>query len=131
MLKGSGPNAKSLVTDIAGTDPGVVVHRAALLRELLVPLPSECLHPSKKLSAIHKADDGHLILSFEDGTIAHADALNGADGIFGFVQQYVLGDDPSSGPTPAGWWDSRNLVPIEKAKQKIGTEFFEHPRQYG
>ena len=113
-------------------DPGLVVHRAALLRELLAPLPASCLHAGKKLVSITDDDDGdrRLKLRFEDGSVDTADALIGADGIFGFVRQHVLGDN-NEPPAAAGWWDCRNIVPFEKAEAKLGAQYFEEIRQYG
>ena len=123
-----------MVFDLAGQDPGRVVHCAALLCELLAPLPPEALCPNKKLIAVESgSEDEHgLTLRFQDGSSTRVDALIGADGIFGFVRQYVLGTDGAAfQPTSGGWWDCRNLVPIERAKEKLGAEFFETPRQYG
>ena len=131
-LQGSGPNAGTLVFDLAGTgvDPGLVVHRAALLRELLAPIQASSLHPGKKLVSIveEQSNHGGLELHFQDGTIDTVDALIGADGIFSSVRQYLLGDaEPAEA---AGWWDCRNVVPFEKAKEKLGAQYFEEPRQY-
>lgn len=71
-------------------------------------------------------------MQFQDGSIQHADALIGADGIFGFVRKYVLGaDDTATEPVFAGWWDCRNLVSMEKAREKLGERYFEEDRQYG
>lgn len=114
-------------------DPGLVVHRASLLRELLAPLPEEALRTSKKLTAITPNDAGVQVV-FEDGTTGQFDAVIGADGIFGNVRQYVLGDAAAaeaSAASPAGFWDCRNLVPYEKAKSVLGDEYFEKDRQFG
>ena len=90
---------------------------------------------SKKLVGITPIDavaGGGIELRFQDGSIERADALIGADGIFGFVRKYVLGaDDPATEPVYAGWWDCRNLVPLEKAKEKLGERYFVESRQYG
>ena len=107
-----------------------MVHRAALLRELLAPIPPSFLHPGKKLGSIVKdSSHGSLELHFKDGTVDTVDALIGADGIFGSVRTHVLGNDDAA--SAAGWWDCRNVVPFEKAKDKLGARFFEDPRQYG
>ena len=59
------------------------------------------------------------------------DAVIGADGIFGFTRQHVLGtDDSATKPISGGWWDCRNLVSIEKAKERLGEEYFREPRQF-
>lgn len=60
------------------------------------------------------------------------DAVIGADGIWGVVREHVLGDAAGEhAPTNAGWWDCRNLVPLEKAKQVLGDEFFKVNRAVG
>lgn len=133
--KGSGAEAGTTVFDFADKDQGRVVHRAALLRELLAPLRPEIMSTSKKLVDIVPVDavlGGGLELRFQDGSIERADALIGADGIFGFVRKYVLGaNDATMEPVYAGWWDCRNLVPIEKAKEKLGEGYFVENSQYG
>ena len=90
---------------------------------------------SKKLVGITPLDavaGGGVELRFQDDSIERADALIGADGIFGFVRKYVLGaDDPATEPVYAGWWDCRNLVPMQKAKEKLGEGYFVESRQYG
>lgn len=120
-----------MVFDIAGAgDPGVVIHRASLLRELLAPLPKEILHANKKLTDIsHEGDD--IRLTFNDGEVGLFDAVIGADGIFGKVREHVVGDQVEYKASPGGFWDCRILVPFEKARETIGHEFFELDRQYG
>lgn len=131
MTKGSGPEAGTVVFDLAGAgDPGVVVHRASLLRELLAPLPKEILQASKRLTTIRYVGD-EVELSFQDGSVELFDAVIGADGIFGQVRKHVVGDDKEYEASPAGFWDCRILVPFEKARDRIGSAFFEVDRQYG
>lgn len=110
-----------------------MVHRAALLQELLEPVPSEYMHTNKKLVAIDDAPQGNgLVLKFEDGTTTSVDALIGADGIFGYVRSHILGmDHPAVKPVAAGWAGSANLVPFEKARDELGAQWFEENRQYG
>ncbi len=76
-----------------GDDPGVVVHRASLLRELLAPLSKGALHANKKLTGIKEEIDGRYEITFQDGFVSHFDAVIGADGIFSSVRDYVLQDD--------------------------------------
>ncbi|KAI1112561.1 salicylate hydroxylase [Nemania sp. NC0429] len=130
---GSGSEAGTVVFDMGNTgDPGVVIHRASLLRELLAPLPAEILHTGKKLTSLTSSDTG-VLLKFEDETCDHFDAVIGADGVFGTVRRHVIGDDAFEkyAASPAGFWDCRNLVPYEEAKEKLGEQFFEQDRQYG
>ncbi|KAK0716926.1 hypothetical protein B0T26DRAFT_645322 [Lasiosphaeria miniovina] len=134
---GSGPEAGTIIIDLAGHgDPGVVVHRAALLRELLAPLPPDLLHANKKLNSLVQEEDGLYQVRFEDGTVERFDAVIGADGIFGSVRSFVLGDAAAAaaaehGPSPAGFWDCRVLVPFDKAKATLGEQYFDVHRQYG
>ncbi|KAI0100099.1 salicylate hydroxylase [Nemania sp. FL0031] len=134
VMVGGGPYTGDLVFDLAGTDPGVVIHRASLLRELLAPLPKEALHANKKLSKISETPSG-VEVSFTDGTTVLFDAVIGADGIFSTVRDYILRDVQDTKDdckaSPAGFWDCRNLVPFEKAKAALGEELFKLDRQYG
>ncbi|KAI1394173.1 salicylate hydroxylase [Hypoxylon trugodes] len=136
LVIGSGPDAGTLVhdlaDDLAGREPGKVLHRASLLRELLAPLPKHILHANKKLTAITPRDDGRVKLTFQDGTIEDFNAVIGADGIFGTVRDHVLQDVAKEhAATAAGFWDCRCLVPFEKAKSILGAQHFEIDRQYG
>ncbi|KAK3683009.1 salicylate hydroxylase [Podospora appendiculata] len=132
-ILGSGPQAGTLIVEMGGgVESGVGVHRAALLRELLAPLPPSLLHANKKLTSLTQDNvgDGEVEVSFEDGTVKRFDAVIGADGIFSSVRNYVLGDEAARhAPSPAGWWDCRVLVPFEKAKATIGEQYFDMPRQ--
>lgn len=125
--------------DLAGTDPGIVIHRASLLRELLAPLPKEVLHANKKLASINERENidarGSIEVNFTDGTTTYFDAVVGADGIFSTVRDYVLREfEDKKGEyraSPAGFWDCRHLVSLEKAKAALGEQYFELDRQYG
>lgn len=109
-----------------------VVHRAALLRELLAPLPADRLHASKALADIVPTDSGDVRVKFRDGQDEIFHAVIGADGIFGPVRRFVLQDAAEAeAASPAGFWDCRNVVPFEKAKALLGAEYFEKDRQYG
>ncbi|KAI1460567.1 salicylate hydroxylase [Annulohypoxylon moriforme] len=131
VVLGSGPHSGSLVFDLAGAgDPGVVVHRASLLREILAPLPEEILHTSKELSEIRPQGE-ELEIAFQDGSVKRVDAIIGADGIFSKVRNYVVGNCEEHQASPAGFWDARLLIPFEKARSVIGDQFFELDRQYG
>ena len=107
-----------------------MVHRASFLSELSKPIPRECMHVDKKLVNVDNAEDGGINLHFQDCSIEHAHALIGADGINGYVRQYILGAAHlATEPVFAGWWDCRNLVPCEKAKTALGEEYFHETRQ--
>lgn len=104
----------------------VIVQRASLLRELLAPLPKDILHPSKKTTGITSTANGDKIqVAFDDGTSDEFDAVIGADGIFSVTRSYVHGDSAADHvATPAGFWDSRSMIPFEMAKKVLGDEYF-------
>lgn len=131
VSQGSGPNTSTLIFDLGTAEPTLVTHRASFLRELLKPLPQSVMHTSKKLVHIETSENGQLKLHFQDGSMEHADALIGADGIHSYVRRYILGSDhPAAKPVFAGWWGARHLVPYERAKQMLGEKYFEEDRQY-
>lgn len=145
FFQGSGVRAGTVMMDLGSKKPeddknaGRVVHRASLLRELRAPLPPDRLHASKALAEITPGpeDDGGggIKVTFRDGQEETFAAVIGADGIFGAVRRHVLGeaaaDADLEGPSPAGFWDCRNLVPFDKARDALGAEYFEQDRQYG
>lgn len=134
--QGSGPQAGTVFLDLGEANEdgpgGRVVHRASLLRELLAPIPTSRLHASKALSAITTTNAGDVKVTFRDGQEQTFHAIIGADGIFGAVRRYVLQETAEAeGASPAGFWDCRNVVPLEKAKDALGAQYFEENRQYG
>ncbi|KAI1458553.1 salicylate hydroxylase [Annulohypoxylon moriforme] len=131
---GSGPHAGAIVFDLVADPnrPGLTVHRASLLRELLAPLPRECLHTRKELHRILPTSSGQVRVIFQDGESVFFDAVIGADGIFGSIRNHVLHDFPDArDPSPAGFWDCRNVVPFKEVKEALGEQYFEMDRQYG
>ncbi|KAI2614959.1 salicylate hydroxylase [Hypoxylon sp. NC1633] len=142
---GSGPFAGTLVRESGGSDGKLAVHRASLLQGLLARLPGGMLHASKRLTAINRkggeaeaaeaaeAEADKIELVFQDGDVAEFDAVIGADGIFSFVREHVLqGTAADHVATPAGFWDCRNLVAIERARAALGAQYFvaDKPMQY-
>ncbi|CAO2654521.1 Nn.00g112540.m01.CDS01 [Neocucurbitaria sp. VM-36] len=131
IMLAAGPHAGMKVIDVAEEKPGKMMHRAALLHELLEPIPKDRLQASKKLAEIKQQEEG-LLLKFEDGSKVQVDALIGADGIFGSVRAHVLGADHEAvKPVAAGWAGAMNMVPYPKAEAKIGAEILNENRQFG
>jgi salicylate hydroxylase len=119
------------VIDVAEENPGKILHRPALLHELLEPIPKDRLHAGKKLARIEEQEK-RLLLKFEDGSEVQADALIGADGIFGSVRAHVLGADHEAvKPVAAGWAGAMNMVSYPKAEAKLGAEILNENRQFG
>jgi salicylate hydroxylase len=69
------------VIDVAEEKPGKILHRAALLHELLEPIPKDRLHASNKLAAIQEQGK-ELRLKFDNGSEVLTHVLIGADGNF-------------------------------------------------
>ncbi|KAI0113605.1 FAD/NAD(P)-binding domain-containing protein [Nemania sp. FL0031] len=92
-----------------------IVHRAALLEQLLADVPSDRMHHSKKLDRIEKkgGQAGPITLYFTDGSTHECDILVGADGIHSTVRKII---DPNAGPQNTGWWAVMVLKPFAEAE---------------
>ncbi|KAH9995011.1 salicylate hydroxylase [Xylariaceae sp. FL0662B] len=136
FMMGSGPDAGAFVCDLNSDCPAKAVNRSSLLRELLALLPSEILHANKKVTAMNPRLGG-LEIVFEDGDVQQFDGIIGADGVFGSCRLFVLGGmveakhAQGGSPSPAGFWDCRNVVPFEKATSILGNDYLELDRAYG
>ena len=98
-----------------------IVERAKLVVELLVDIPLDCLHTSKKVNKVDRMADGSILLHFTDGTSHECDILIGADGIHSTVRKIVLGsDDPAAMPRNTGTWCIMTLNSYEKAESSLG-----------
>lgn len=131
MTQGDGLDKGKIVVDRAITNDKaeeqrlIVVHRARFLQQLLGNVPESIMHVNKKLVRIERDMDAmqklqpELTLHFTDGSIHYADAVIGADGIHSYVRGHILGEShPATKPVYAGWWDCRNLVPIQRGIKK-------------
>ncbi|EXJ88728.1 salicylate hydroxylase [Capronia coronata CBS 617.96] len=99
------------------------VHRARFLDEIVKLVPKEIARFGKKLKDIKEGPNGKLVMSFEDGTTAEADAVVGCDGIKSRVRQVIVGPDhPSAHPVYTHKYAYRGLVPMDKAIGAIGEE---------
>jgi salicylate hydroxylase len=92
--------------------PYYQMHRADLLQALVEALPKERMHPGHRLAGF--VDHGDRVeLQFENGAVARADVLVGADGIHSTVRTILFGDEK---PRFTGCMCYRGLVPAEKLK---------------
>lgn len=100
------------------------VHRARYLDELVKLIPQDIARFDKKLLNIEEnIDNGRLIMRFEGGSSAEADAVIGCDGIKSRVRQVILGKDhPSTQPSYTYKYAYRGLAPMGKAIEVIGEE---------
>ncbi|KIW64865.1 hypothetical protein PV04_07170 [Phialophora macrospora] len=100
------------------------VHRAAYLDEIVKLLPPEVARFGKKLVDIEEnKDTGRIVMNFEDGTTAEADAVIGCDGIKSRVRQIIVGKDhPSAKPSYTHKYAYRGLAPMDEAIKAVGEE---------
>ncbi|KAI0532348.1 FAD/NAD(P)-binding domain-containing protein [Xylaria digitata] len=124
---GSGLEAGAVVCDIEG-DEGLAMTRGPLLKALLSLLPHDILHSGKKVVSIEEANS--VSITFEGGTVASFDAVIGADGMSSTVRKYILQGAEEHAASPAGGWECRNLVTVEKAKAALGEDSFQVDREY-
>jgi 2-polyprenyl-6-methoxyphenol hydroxylase-like FAD-dependent oxidoreductase len=72
--------------------PYLCMHRADLHDALLSALPADIIDLNKKLVGLDEKT-GRVTLTFADGTVAHADAVIGADGLHSAVRDIIIGPD--------------------------------------
>jgi salicylate hydroxylase/6-hydroxynicotinate 3-monooxygenase len=72
--------------------PYLCMHRSNLHEALTSIVPSDIIHLGKKLVGLDQAPGG-VMLTFEDGSNALADAVVGADGVHSLVRDVVVGPD--------------------------------------
>lgn len=135
FLLAQGPDAGDsgvMIGEIKATDDKrlmSIVQRAAFLRELLADVPSERMHPSKKVARVDFAGEaqgqGPVRLHFRDGSTHECDILVGADGIHSVVRGIILKDDPSAQPRNTGWCGMAVGKPYEIARDILGKEFID------
>lgn len=109
------------------------VHRAHFLDELVALVPDGVAVFGKRLDDIKSAEDGSgaLVMHFQDGTTAVADAIIGCDGVKSRTRQILLGiDHPATTPTFSGKYAYRGLIPMPKAVDAIGEELARNSQMY-
>jgi salicylate hydroxylase len=90
------------------------VHRAHFLEAMVKLVPKEIAKFGKRLSTITEASSGKLVMTFDDGSTAEADAIIGCDGIKSRVRQMMVGGDhPSAKPTYTHKYYSMNLLILD------------------
>ncbi|KIX92833.1 uncharacterized protein Z520_11496 [Fonsecaea multimorphosa CBS 102226] len=100
------------------------VHRAHYLDEMVKLVPKGIARFGKRLVNITENEStGRLVMDFEDGSTAEADAVIGCDGIKSRVRQIIVGKDhPSSKPSYTHKYAYRGLVQMEDAIKAVGEE---------
>lgn len=96
------------------------VHRARLLDEMIKLIPDGTASFNKRLERVEQMLDHRVMLFFEDGTTAIADAVVGCDGIKSRTRSFVCGQ--SVQPVYSGQYAYRQLFPLDVAIAALGHE---------
>lgn len=107
------------------------VHRAHFIEDLVNLIPNHVANFGKRLMSLEQEPSGKVLLLFEDGTTAYADAVVGCDGVRSRVRQILLGkenllDDLSF----SGKYAYRGLVSMAKAKEALGDYLAGNSQMY-
>ncbi|CAD6445839.1 c32b138c-97f9-471c-9989-03e3b1b9f541 [Sclerotinia trifoliorum] len=106
------------------------VHRAHFLDELVKLVPKENARFGKRVEKVEERGD-RLLMTFQDGTTAEADAVIGCDGIKSRTRHIVLGDDHKATlPVFTGKYAYRGLIPMEKAINAVGESLARNSQMY-
>lgn len=97
------------------------VHRAHFLSEMVGLVPESITKFGKRLNKISELESGRMLMEFDDGTSAEADAVIGCDGIKSRVRQSMFGADRAN-PSYTHKYAYRGLVPMEEAIKAVGEE---------
>lgn len=99
------------------------VHRAHFLDEMVRLVPSNLAQFGKKLQKLGEKSNGRILMEFEDGTSAEADAVIGCDGVKSRVRQSMFGaDHPCARSSYSHKYAYRGLAAMEDAIASIGEE---------
>jgi salicylate hydroxylase len=99
------------------------VHRAKWLGILMGMVPEGVVQFGKRLESIDQSGD-KVVLRFEDGTTAEADAAVGCDGIKSKVREILVGGREKKGAKCgySGKYAYRCMIPMDEAVQEIGRQ---------
>jgi salicylate hydroxylase/6-hydroxynicotinate 3-monooxygenase len=124
--------------------PYLCMHRADLHDALLSALPAGIVQLGRKFVGLDQSG-GRVVLTFADGSTAHADAAIGADGVHSVVRDIVVGPDaplhkgriayravfPSGlmkgtdiGPSRTKWWGIDRHIVIYYTNRERSEVYF-------
>ena len=99
-------------------------HRAHFLDGCIKLLPDGVTCFRKHLNTVIDKGERGLLLEFQDGSSATADAVIGCDGIRSRVRQLILGEDgPQYEAQYSHAYGYRGLIPMVKAVKELGENF--------
>lgn len=118
----NGMGAGDLICDVRSGGVTSSVHRAKLLKELVLLMPKGRASFGKKLVAVNARVEG-VTLRFGDGTQAIHDAVVGCDGVKSQMRRILLGEgNEASKPVFTGKCCFRGIAPMEKAIETLGED---------
>jgi salicylate hydroxylase len=97
------------------------VHRAKWLEVLMGMVPEGLVQFGKRLEEIDQTGE-RVVLRFEDGTTAEADAVIGCDGVKSKVREVMVGGREKYGARCgySGKYAYRCMIPMERAVEELG-----------
>ena len=106
------------------------VHRAHFLDVLVKLVPDGVAQFGKRVDKVEKKGL-KMMLTFQDGSTAEADAVIGCDGVKSRTRKILLGEDhKSTNPTFTGKYAYRGLIPMEKAAKALGDALARNSQMY-
>jgi salicylate hydroxylase len=115
---------------LPGEGGHAAVHRPHYLDELVELLPDGVAVFGKKAVGFEQSDQG-VVVKFEDGSKVKHDAVVGCDGIKSRTRLYLLGEqDPAAKADYSGTYAYRGLIPMDKAKELLGSELAQNSQMY-
>ncbi|KAL1874888.1 hypothetical protein Daus18300_003429 [Diaporthe australafricana] len=102
-----------------------VVSCARFLDQLVSVLPKETVRFDKELRHIldDRIESGKMLLEFEDGSVAEADAVIGCDGIKSRTRAIMVGENhPAATESYTHKYAYRGIVPMSQARLALGEE---------
>jgi salicylate hydroxylase len=129
-LKAPGKEGQRIAQVVAGDVGQSSVHRAHFLDVLVGLIPDGVAKFGKKVERVEEKGQ-KMVLTFQDGSTAEADAVIGCDGVKSRTRQALLGvDHETTNPTFTGKYAYRGLIPMEKAAGALGDELARNSQMY-
>lgn len=129
-LKAPGKEGQRIAQVVALDVGQSSVHRAHFLDVLVDLVPDGVAQFGKRVEKVEKKGQ-KMLLTFQDGSTAEADAVIGCDGVKSRARQILLGEDhETTNPTFTGKYAYRGLIPMEKAAKALGDELARNSQMY-
>ncbi|KAH8766979.1 hypothetical protein BGZ57DRAFT_489462 [Hyaloscypha finlandica] len=129
-LKAPGKEGQRIAQVVALDVGQSSVHRAHFLDVLVDLVPDGVAQFGKRVEKVEKKGQ-KMLLTFQDGSTAEADAVIGCDGVKSRARQILLGEDhETTNPTFTGKYAYRGLIPMEKAAKALGDALARNSQMY-